>query len=121
MNASSFHFTMTLPGDRRLVGAIRDLTVHAAKYAQLPDEAAAGLTEQVVSAATAVIEATERQGLPIECRFVCDEGRLEVRLVSEAPVRDVGELQTNAPAGLTVDWSREGARQTCVVAQRIPA
>ena len=49
MTPTSFAFTLTMPGDERFVGAIRQLAAQAASYAQLPAEAGevlAGHVEQ---------------------------------------------------------------------------
>jgi hypothetical protein len=39
MTPTSFEFTLILPGDARLVDAVKGLTAHAAGYAQLGDAA----------------------------------------------------------------------------------
>jgi hypothetical protein len=117
MNATSFEFTMTMPADARLVGAVRDLAVHAAKYAQLADPTAAVLAEQVARAAAASIEATHVQDAPIDIHFTGDDNHLEVRIACE--VVAAGRIpESRSESGLTVDWSRNGSRQTCLIAHR---
>lgn len=115
--SSSFDFTMTMPGDTRLVGAVRDLAVHAAKYAQLPEAAGSALAEHVAQAAATSIEATDVQDAPVEVRFTGDVHRLEVLIasdiVSQRPVPESG-----AAPGVTIDWSRVGIRQVCLIAHR---
>ena len=39
MSPESFNFTVTVPGDARLVGVVRDLCTHAVGYARLPEAA----------------------------------------------------------------------------------
>jgi hypothetical protein len=58
-----------MPGDSRLVGAVRDLAAHAAGYAQLSAEAAQALAAQVARAAEAAIAATNSHDAPIDFRF----------------------------------------------------
>ncbi len=120
MNSSSFRFTMTMPGDARLVGAVRALTAHAAKYAKLADKAAAELAEQVAEAAAISIEAIRLKDAPIEFQFARDGERLEVQIVCDVDGSNTPPPSTSAH-GVTVDWSRHGGRQTCLIAQRVPA
>jgi hypothetical protein len=119
MDASSFRFTMTMPGDARLVGAVRDLTAHAAKYAKLAEEAAAELAAQVAGAAAISIEAIRVKDAPIEFQFARDGERLEVMIACDVDGSNTAPASSSAH-GLTVAWSRRGGRQTCRIALRIP-
>lgn len=112
MSSDAFEFTMTLPGDTRLVGAARDLAAHAAKYAQLADTVGAALAEQVARAAEASIAATGTTDAPIQIRFVGDGQRLEVEIGSEVAA-GIAVPASSAASGLSVAWSRAGDRQIC--------
>lgn len=61
-----------MPGDKRLVGAVRQLTAHAASYAQLPAAAAESMTEDVVTATETAIASIASADGPIELRFAAD-------------------------------------------------
>ena len=61
-----------MPSDKRLVGAVRQLTAHAANYAQLPAAAAASITEDVVTATETAIASIQSTDGPIELRFDAD-------------------------------------------------
>jgi hypothetical protein len=80
MTPQSFEFTLSMPGDARLVGAVRDLTTHAAGYAQLPAESAQALVAQVASATEAAIAATDSSAVPIDLRFTADAARITVTI-----------------------------------------
>jgi hypothetical protein len=120
MDASSFRFTMTMPGDARLVGAVRDLTAHAAKYAKLTEAAAAELADQVAGAAAISIEAIRVKDAPIELQFARDGERLEVMIACDVDGSNTPPASSSAH-GVTVAWSRRGGRQTCLIAQRVSA
>ena len=69
MTPTSFEFTVTMPGDARLVDAVRQLAAQTAGYAQLPAEERHGWTSNVVHATEAAIESTSGQAAPIEFCF----------------------------------------------------
>jgi hypothetical protein len=119
MTPTSFEFTLTMPGDVRLVGAVRQLTAHAAGYAQLSPEAGAALTDHVERAAEAAVEACLTRHAPIELRFSAEDGVINVHIACDA-------AQTSSPPrstrekGVTVDWSKNGSRHLCHIQQRSP-
>lgn len=84
MNAASFRFTLLLPGDARLVGAVRDLTAHAAGYAGLSPGDVDALTRGVVEATEAAIAATQAAATPIQLAFTRDGSGLHVTITAEA-------------------------------------
>lgn len=118
MDVASFEFTMTLPGDTRLVGAVRDLAAHAAKYAMLAEPAAAALADRVAKAAETVIATTGGQDAPVEVRFTGGGSRLQVEVTREAPASGAVPESSSEP-GLTITWTRSGSRQTCLIAHRL--
>jgi hypothetical protein len=69
MEPTSFQFVLTMPGDSRLVAAVRDLSVHAATYANAGPEVGKRFAQQVAEAAETAIRATGLQDAPIEFRF----------------------------------------------------
>ena len=81
MSPESFNFTVTVPGDARLVGVVRDLCAHAVGYAKLPEAAGASLCERV-SAAAAECVATHPQA-PCPLEFTCAEGELRVSVAGQ--------------------------------------
>jgi hypothetical protein len=119
MDPTSFEFTMTMPGDPRLVATARDLAAHAAGYVRLGDQAAAALADAVEGAARAAIDATRVNDAPIEFRFARDGAELTVTIGSEV-VAGASVPASAAAAGLAVEWTREGLRQTCRIRQDVP-
>jgi hypothetical protein len=99
MEPTSFQFVLTVPGDNRLVGAVRDLSVHAATYAQLSGEVTQSFAGRVVDAMQTAIDATRIQDAPIEFRFDRTASALRV----------------------TLSWSRNGSRETREVLQNLTA
>jgi hypothetical protein len=55
MTPTDFTFLLTMPGDARLIGAVRQLATQAAGYAQLTPDAAEGLAGHVERATQAAI------------------------------------------------------------------
>ncbi len=76
MSPESFTFTLTMPGDTRLVGVVRDLCAHAAGYAKLSDAAGASFCERVAEAAGRAV--AERPHRPCPLEFCCADGELRV-------------------------------------------
>lgn len=118
MDATSFEFTMRVPGDARLMTPVRELTAHAAAYARLTPAAAAALAAQVTAAAEAAFAASGSPDTAIDFRFRRDAGGLSVRIDLE-PAR-APRWPISPHAGLTVRTERHGARETCLITQHVP-
>jgi hypothetical protein len=95
MDPTSFQFVLTLPGDNRLVGAVRDLSAHAATYAKLPGDVIQSFARKVADEMQSAIDNTGIQDAAIEFRF---SGTADALLV-------------------TLSWSRNGSRETREVRQ----
>jgi hypothetical protein len=76
VSPESFTFTLTVPGDTRLVGVVRDLCAHAAGYARLPEPAGASFCDRVADAAGRAVAAQPHLPCPLE--FHCDGAELRV-------------------------------------------
>ena len=116
MTPTEFDFTVKMPGDSRLVAAIRQLTAHAAGYAQLSAEAGEHFASHVERATESAISASKVQISMIEYRFTADPDALVVTLtcdVASAPPPSV------VNGNVTVDWSRVGTRHVCRIRQRL--
>lgn len=109
-----------MPGDSRLVGAIRQLAAHAAGYAQLSTDASEDLALQVERATEAAIAATQVQDAPIEFRFSGDDTAVKVLISCEA-AESADPPDPISNNGVSVDWTADGSRHTCHIRQRIPA
>ena len=120
MTPTSFEFTLTMPGDPRLVGAIRQLTAHAAGYAQLSAEAGATLAGHVERAAETAVEVSRNPQAPIELRFSGDEGAIHVHIACEAAPAS-GAPSSSHSEGVSVNWSTNGSRHVCHIRHRSPA
>ncbi len=117
MDATSFEFTLRMPGDLRLVDAVRDLTAHAASYARLEAGAASVLAAQVTAATEVAVAASGAEDAPVDVRFLRAGETLSVSIGCDA-VR-AAAWPTSAGNGLTVDTARHGTRETCLITQRL--
>jgi hypothetical protein len=81
VSPESFNFTVTVPGDARLVGVVRDLCAHAVGYAKLPEAAGASLCERVSAAAAEAVAANPHAACPLE--FTCAGGELRVTVAGQ--------------------------------------
>jgi hypothetical protein len=97
MEPHSFQFVLTLPGDHRLVGAVRDLTAHAATYAKLARDISQSFADKVADEMQSAIDTTGVQDAPLEFRFNASADTLLV----------------------TLSWSRNGSRVTREVRQQL--
>ncbi|HUE85343.1 MAG TPA: hypothetical protein VMO26_04630 [Vicinamibacterales bacterium] len=111
---------MTLPGDTRLVGAVKGLSAHAAGYAQLEDSAREGFAGQVAAATEAAMAAAPGASAPIDLRFTGDEEALTVVISCEAGASRPRPRSATAD-DVTVDWATEGSRHVCHIRQPISA
>lgn len=118
MTPTSFEFTVTMPGDERLSGAIKQLATHAAGYAQLATEAAEGLAGHVAQATADAIACCAAERAPIEFRFSGGDEALLVVISCEAAA-SAPAPPSAAHGTVSVDWSRSGTRQTCHIRQRL--
>lgn len=116
MDATSFQFTMTMPGDDRLANTVRDLTAHAARYAELSDGDVKTLVDDVL-AATAVSSSTGGHNGLVEIRFERTADRLSVAIEWEghAPAESHPLRSSHSTA---VEWSHQGRRQRCLISRR---
>ena len=117
MTPSAFEFTVTMPGDERLVTAIRQLTAHAAGYARLGAAACEELARDVQGASDAAVAA---EAMMIDYRFNGDADTLTV-VVSFDAKAGAPTPRATASGGGSVVWSADGARQTCHIRQRLSA
>jgi hypothetical protein len=119
MTPTDFTFLLTMPGDARLIGAVRQLATQAAGYAQLTPDAAEGLAGHVERATQAAIAATETPPTPIQFRFTGDGRAIDVVISSEhaaaAPLP-----RSSAIGGVMIEWSADGSRLICHIRQPLP-
>jgi hypothetical protein len=120
MTPTSFEFTVTMPGDARFVGAVRQLAAHAAGYAQLTAEAGAVLAGHVERAAEAAVEVCQTRHAPIELRFSGDDTAINVHIVCDAGHGSTAPRSSRGE-GVTVEWTTNGSRHRCHIRQRSPA
>lgn len=111
---------MTLPGDSRLVDAVRRLTAHAAGYALLGDLAREELAGQVAAATEAAMAAAPGASAPINVRFTGDEASITVVISCEAGASLPRPASASA-GSVTVAWATEGSRHVCHIRHRISA
>jgi hypothetical protein len=121
MRPDSFEFTVTIPGDSRLLGAVRLLTTQAAGYAQLSPEAGRDLADEVERAADAAMTATQAQDAPIEFQFAGDAKAVTVRISCDAARSTAPPPSAPSDAGISVEWTTSGERRVCHIRQPIPA
>ena len=116
MDATSFELNLSLPADSRFAPAVRDLAVHAARYAGCRggDADAFGLAVEAVmlgcvngfSSGAAVPIVVRRVNGPIEVLIACDH-RFEAVSARDAHIR--------------IDWTRDRGRDVCRISRIMPA
>ena len=120
MTPTEFDFTLTMPGDSRLVGAIRQLAAHAGGYAQLPAHAVEKLAEHVERATQVAISASTVQSALIQYRFTADPEAIVVVFACDvAPAAPRPASSTNG--AVSIDWTSDGSRHVCRIRQRLLA
>lgn len=120
MTPTEFDFTLTMPGDSRLLAAIRQLTAQAAGYAQLNAQAADQLAGHVEDATQVAIEATGSQTALVEYRFTADAEALVVVFSCEVPASSP-RPPSSANGAVTIEWTSNGSRQVCRIRRRLTA
>jgi plastocyanin len=120
MTPTSFEFSVSMPRDARLVGAVRGLAAHAAGYVQLAAGAAEGLANQVAQATETAIAAGNQPG-PIDVRFAGDAAAISITITCPAAAASPAPPSTTADGGITVEWTTNGSHHTCEIRQRIPS
>jgi hypothetical protein len=81
VSPESFNFTVTVPGDARLVGVVRDLCAHAVGYAGLPAADGAALCDRVSAAAAEAVASGPDSSCALE--FACADGELRVTVAGQ--------------------------------------
>ena len=119
MTPNSFEFIVTLPGDARFLGTVRQLATQTADYAQLSPETGVELAAEVGRAADTAM-AIEAAGAPIEIVFAGTDTAVTVTL-SCASVAAAPGARTLSPDGISVEWTSDRGRHVCHIRQRIPA
>ena len=120
MTPTDFEFSVEMPGDVRLLGAVRQLAAHAAGYAQLTAEAGQGfarLVERATEAAMAVLTAPQSA---ISLRFAGSGRAIDVLISCDAMSTPTTHHPVS-PGGVSVQWQSDGSRQTCHIRQPLPA
>jgi hypothetical protein len=85
VSPESFNFKVTVPGDDRLLGVVRDLCAHAASYATLAESAGKAFCDRVVAAAAEAVE--KAAGAPCPMVFDCSGGELRVTIAGQTIVQ----------------------------------
>jgi len=116
MDATSFELNVSLPNDARYAAALRDLAVHAARYAGCrgADADRFGAVVETIMLGCLTQAPSGERALPIVVRR--GDGPLEVLIACErrfdaVPVKD---------SHISVAWVRERGRQMCCVARAMP-
>lgn len=89
MTPTAFEFTVTMPGDVRLLEAIRLLAIQAAGYARLTSDAAAALAADAEREAQAAMTATSNGHAPVVFLFSGDDHEVSIRISREGHTRKV--------------------------------
>lgn len=78
MSPESFHFTVSVPADQRLIGVVRDLCAHAVGYAKIGEADGAAFCDRVAEAAGQAV--ASRPDAPCPLVFTCTGGELRVTI-----------------------------------------
>jgi len=120
MTPTDFEFTVTMPGDARLVGAVKQLAAQAAGYAQLSADAGEGLARHVERATETAIASTNVPHGPIHVRFTANPSAIDVFISFDAAASAAAPASTSS-GDVSVKWSADGSRRTCHIRQPISA
>ena len=82
MTPNSFEFTLTLPGDARLLEVIRALVTQTAGYAQLTTDASRTLVAEVARAAQAM-STPRTDGASLELVFSGNDQAITIKISSD--------------------------------------
>lgn len=117
MTPESFELKVTIPGDARLVGAIRQLAAHAGEYAGLSPDARGDLAGHVERAAETAVAASGSERESVDVEFLGHSGGLDVVISCAAdPATPTPASTSGAP--LSVDWTTDSTRHTCRIRHR---
>jgi hypothetical protein len=119
MTPNSFEFTLTIPGDARLLEVIRALVTQTAGYAQLTTDASRTLVDEVARAAQAM-STPRTDGASLELVFSGDEQAITIKISSDRQP-SAERPQSAQVEGVSVEWSVNGSRQICRIRQKMPA
>jgi hypothetical protein len=117
MTPTEFDFTIKMPGDSRLVSAIRQLTAHAAGYARLAPEAGDAFAAHVERATEQAITASKAQTALIEYRFTADADAIVV--VFSCDVGPTSHPPSSSAGAVSVEWATEGMRHVCRIRREL--
>lgn len=120
MTPNDFTFTVTMPGDVRLIGAVRQLAAQAAGYAQLTGDAAEGWAGHVERATQAAIAAAAPPPTSIQLRFSGNGRAIDVVITGEGGKSAVLP-RSSAIGDVRIEWRADGSCLTCHIRQRLPA
>lgn len=118
MTSTHFQFTMTIPCDARLAETLRDLTMHAARYAELTGATATTVAEQVQAAAASTIGTAGGVQHALELHITRHADVLECRISCDMQGQAALPASTSPCPGLTIEWRSEGPQRSCVIVQR---
>jgi hypothetical protein len=115
MDATSFELNVSLPADGRFAATLRNLAVHAARYAGCDGKDADAFGLAVEAVMLGCVNGFSRDGTvsivvrriagPVEVLIACDH-RFDTVSAKEAHIR--------------IDWTREGGRDLCRIARIMP-
>ena len=116
MDATRFELNLSLPSDDRYIATLRDLAVHAARYAGCrgSDADRFGAVVEVALRGCLAHAGGEGTTLPVVLRR--GDGPVEVLIACERPF-DAASVNDSH---ISVAWVREGGRQMCCVARAMP-
>jgi hypothetical protein len=116
MDATSFELNLSLPGDARHAATLRDLAVHAARYAGCrgADADRFGVVVEAIMLGCLTHVTSREMPLPVVVRR--GDGPVEVLIACEHRFDAVQTRDTH----ISVAWVREQGRQMCRVARAMP-
>jgi hypothetical protein len=114
VDATSFELNVSVPGDDRYAQAMRDLAVHAARYAGCRGSDADRYGDAVEAVVRACLTQEDGREVPVIVRRGL--GPVEFLIGCSGPVE-----ARSADVHITIGWLEEGGRRMCCVARAMPA
>jgi hypothetical protein len=114
VDATSFELNVVVPSDPRYTGTMRELAVHAARYAGCRGSDADRYGAAVEHVVRACLADGSRASVPVIVRR--GAGSLEFLIACDITV------ETASPdMHITIGWTEEAGRRMCRVARSMPA
>jgi hypothetical protein len=114
VDATSFELNVSVPRDTRYADTLRDLAIHAARYAGCRGADADRFGEVVAGVVLACLRESRGEDVPVIVRR--SDGPVEFLIAAERRF----EAAATRDAHITIGWTHENGQSMCRVARSMP-